>query len=104
MVNLETLKLSWIKQFCTQGNSQWFQLVNNSVFNVKTFVKMGPLWHHKKLKSTGNPFWKVILSCWIKLQENYKVTTKDTDIRTPLWNNPNISFLMISFIKMDVSI
>ena len=85
------LKLSWVRQFLIQENSQWKNLVNGTLFNIKKFLEMGTLWHQNLKPKISNPFWHDIFSSWIEFQHKYKATSKESAACTPLWNNPKIS-------------
>ena len=82
------LKLTWIRKM-EKENPDWLSFANS--YKIDRLIKTDESYHEDLYKRTTNPFWKCVISAYIRWYSNAKNNIEIQPSEQHLWGNPLIN-------------
>ena len=94
MINIkkfeQALKVSWVRQFLSSSDSQWYRLFKKSYGYPDKILSFGEDFSKLSLKNMTNPFWYNVINNWIDIHHQIPITSNNEILQTCIWYNSQI--------------
>ena len=88
---MKALKVTWMRRLVTSTNHTWTEIFKKQYFDPKYITDFGAEFlFNDKTKQNVNLFWRDVFKCWYETTDNFKTTTYNAFLSTPIWFNNKI--------------